>query len=74
MTQSNEAHNPETWPELAVGLFDQLTRRNAEITYEFENLNVQVPSRAGDGSPKTRWAIDGTLRIRTRDDVPRDGR
>ena len=33
-----------TWPELAIGLYEKLTERNAEITYEFENMEVSVPS------------------------------
>ena len=37
-----------TWPELAIGLYDQLTSRNSEITYEFENMEVLVPSGTGD--------------------------
>ena len=33
-----------SWPDLAVGLYDKLTGRGAQITYEFENFNVEVPS------------------------------
>ena len=33
-----------TWPDLAISLYDKLTGRHAEITYEFENLEVSVPS------------------------------
>lgn len=28
----------QTWPDLAIGLYDKLTGRNAEITYEVEDF------------------------------------
>jgi hypothetical protein len=56
-----------TWPELAVGIYDRLTGRGAEITYEFEELEVDVPSRAGPDADHARWKLDGTLRVTTRD-------
>ena len=28
----------KTWPELGIELYDHLTSRNSEITYEFENV------------------------------------
>lgn len=56
----------QTWPELAIGLYDKLTGRNAEITYEMDNLEVWVPS--GTGSDEhAKWKLNGTVRIRTRD-------
>lgn len=55
------------WPELAIGLYDKLTGRNAEITYEFDNLNVQVPSKTGRDAEHASWTVSGTLKIRTRD-------
>lgn len=56
-----------TWPELAIGLYDQLTGRGAEITYDFENLHVSVPSGVENGGGHAEWKLNGTLRIRTRD-------
>jgi hypothetical protein len=56
-----------TWPELAIALYDKLTGRGAEVTYEFEQLEVFVPSKV-DADPKTaKWTLNGTLKIRTRD-------
>ncbi|MEM9176757.1 MAG: hypothetical protein AAGC67_16150 [Myxococcota bacterium] len=57
----------QTWPELAIGLYDQLTRRNAEITYEFDDLNVQVPSSTRPDAVSAPWRVQGTIRIHTRD-------
>ncbi|MDZ7582750.1 MAG: hypothetical protein U5R30_19745 [Deltaproteobacteria bacterium] len=56
-----------TWPELAVGLYDKLTGRNAEITYEFENLEVHVPSSATDQASHAVWRLNGIVKIRARD-------
>lgn len=57
----------ETWPDLAIGLYDRLTGRGAEITYEADNLEIQVPSGVGSDVDHARWVVNGTLRIRTRD-------
>lgn len=57
----------ETWPELAIGLYDKLTGRGAEITYEFDNFELSVPSKVGGGADHAKWKMNGTLRIRTKD-------
>jgi hypothetical protein len=61
--------NKETtsWPDLAIGLYDKLTGRGAEITYEFENLEVMIPSSAGANAEYAKWTVNGTLKLRTRD-------
>src|SRR5271165_3960493 len=41
---ANETASSNTWPDLAIGLYDRLTGRGAEIEYEVHNLEVQVPS------------------------------
>lgn len=63
--------NTQSWPELAIGLYDKLTGRGAEISYEFDNFELQVPSKAGNGAEHANWRMNGTVRIRTRDDVNR---
>ena len=57
-----------TWPELAIGLYDRLTGRNAEITYEFEDMEVDVPNRTGEDPDHAHWRVDGTLRIGTEEE------
>jgi hypothetical protein len=59
-----------TWPELAVALYDGLTGRGAEITYEFDDMRVEIPGSAEREAPRASWRVDGTLRIRTRDQKP----
>lgn len=61
------ANDTQTWPDLAIGLYDKLTGRGAEISYEMDDLNVQVPSRVGGDATFTSWTLNGTVRISTRD-------
>ena len=53
------------WPDLAIGLYDRLTGRNAEITYELQDMHVKVPSGMGSGAEHADWMFSGTLKIRT---------
>ncbi|MFC7155465.1 hypothetical protein ACFQPA_08350 [Halomarina halobia] len=70
----SDAETPEerfdeatTWPDLGIALYDRLTGRNAEIEYEFDDMNVFVPSKAGEGAEHAHWRLDGTLTITTRE-------
>ncbi len=60
----NEQHT-KNWPELAVGLYDRLTGNNAEITYEFQQMQVQIPSGTGASAEHAEWVFNGTLKIST---------
>lgn len=64
---AEKIENTTNWPDLAIGLYDHLTGRGAEITYEFDNMEVAVPSNATDDASYANWKLNGTLRIRTRD-------
>lgn len=55
-----------TWPELGVSLYEALTGRGAEITYEFANLEVYVPSAAGTDAVHAKWVLNGIVKIRTK--------
>lgn len=57
----------KTWPELAIGLYDRLTGRDAEIHYEFEDMQVDVPSKVGEDAESARWRVDGKVVITTRE-------
>ena len=57
------------WSELAITLYDKLTGRNAEITYEAEDREVWVPSGVGDDASHAKWKVNASLRIRARDGV-----
>jgi len=66
-TEDPEERVEETtsWPELAIGLYDRLTGRGAEIVYQFEDMEVAVPSRTGEDAEHAYWEVDGTVRITT---------
>ncbi len=62
-----ESSHTKTWPDLAIGLYDRLTGRDAEITYEFKDMHVKVPSGTGPNAEHAEWTLSGTIAIRTRD-------
>lgn len=64
---ANHTEDTTTWPELGIALYDKLTGRGAEITYEFENLEVSVPSSASSEASHANWKLNGTLKIQTSD-------
>jgi len=65
-TTETEPHT-QTWPDLAIGLYDRLTGRAAQITYDFDNMHIKVPSGTGANASHAEWILSGTLRITTED-------
>jgi hypothetical protein len=61
------ADSSTKWPDLAIGLYDKLTGRNAEITYEFNDVEINVPDGTGSDTQYANWKINGIVKIRTRD-------
>ncbi len=64
MTNSTHTKN---WPDLAIGLYDRLTGRNAEIAYDFQDMRIAIPSGTGPDAERAEWLLNGTLAVRTRD-------
>ena len=60
------SEHTNTWPELAIGLYKALTEKNAEITYHFEDMKVEIPSGTGSKAEHAIWKLDGKLRISTK--------
>ena len=56
----------QTWPDLAIGLYDKLTGRGAEITDEFQGLEISVPSSASPSARHATWRVSGTVKIQTK--------
>ena len=65
MTNANEA---QSWPDLAIGLYDKLTGRNAEISYSFDDFSLEIPSSTAADAKRATWKMSGTVRITTRND------
>ena len=59
------SEHTKNWPDLAVGLYDRLTGSNAEITYEFEKMHVQIPSGTGAEAEHAEWVFNGTIKVST---------
>ncbi len=62
MSTTEETRN---WPDLAIGLYDKLTGRDAEITYLFDDFELHVPSSTSENATHARWKMNGALKIST---------
>ncbi|MDR9375144.1 MAG: hypothetical protein RI565_09785 [Schleiferiaceae bacterium] len=56
--------NREDWPDLAIGLYDKLTGRNAKITYDFDSFKLGIPRKVGS-TERAEWEMNGKLTIST---------
>ena len=56
-----------SWSDLAISLYDKLTGRNAEIVYEFNDLEIYVPLVAAEDTAHAKWKVNGIIKIRTRE-------
>jgi hypothetical protein len=55
------------WADLLADLFDKLTGKEAEVTYTFDNLEINVPEAVGpDGKTlgSAKWTINGKILIK----------
>jgi hypothetical protein len=58
--------NTSDWTELVSQLMEKLTGKDMAITYEFENLEIDVPKATGPGGKElgsAKWKIDGKFVI-----------
>ena len=63
----NDNSKSTQWVDLISALFDRLTGKEAVITYEFDNLIVDIPKAAGPGGKElgsAKWTINGKLIIK----------
>jgi hypothetical protein len=58
---------PLEWSDFAMQLYEKLTGRGAEVTYEFDNLEIFVPDQHSEAPRHAKWKLNGTLRVRSRD-------
>lgn len=56
----------QNWPDLAIGLYDRLTGRNAEISYRFDDFEIHIPSSTNNDAQHARWKMKGAIRVSTR--------
>ena len=55
----------QTWPDLAIGLYDRLTGRDAEISYNFNDFELHIPSSTAANAEQAKWKMNGAVRIST---------
>jgi hypothetical protein len=65
----NDTQDTKTWPEFAIVLYDLLTGRKAEISYQFDNLEIFVPLSSGANTEHAIWKVNGILKVRAREEV-----
>jgi len=66
MNPMTTPQNTQTWPELAIDLYDKLTGRDAEITYAFDDFEISIPSSTSPDATHAKWKMNGAIRISTR--------
>ncbi len=65
--QENSNTQTNNWVDLISALFDRLTGKEAIITYEFDNLIIDIPRASGPGGKElgsAKWTINGKLIIK----------
>jgi hypothetical protein len=67
----NEKSSQQTtqWANLLTDLIDRLTGKGAEVSYNFQGLEIDIPSAAGPQGQElggARWVVNGRLTISAR--------
>ena len=64
---SSKEHVSE-WSELISRIIDKLTGKDLQVTYSFDNLEIEIPKAYGpDGRQLggAKWKVDGKITIST---------
>jgi hypothetical protein len=64
---SSNEHISE-WSELISRIIDKLTGKDLQVTYSFDNLEIEIPKAYGpDGRQLggAKWKVDGKITIST---------
>ena len=64
----NEQSQSSHWTEVVGQLMENLTGKNMSMTYEFDNLTIDIPSARGPGGRDlggVQWKINGKVTITT---------
>jgi hypothetical protein len=68
-TDEKSSQQTTQWTNLLTDLFDRLTGKGAEIAYNFERLEIDVPRAAGPQGQElgsAKWILNGRLTITAR--------
>jgi hypothetical protein len=64
----NAEHNVSSWSEIVKDIVDKLTGKDMEVTYDFENLQIDIPKATGPQGKEigsAKWKINGKFMIST---------
>ncbi|AWB92370.1 hypothetical protein [Aeromicrobium chenweiae] len=56
------------WADLGREMWSYLTGKGAAVSYEFVDMEIEVPRDTGPQAPRATWKVSGTLRVTTSDD------
>ena len=68
LSKNSSKEHTSQWSELISGIIDKLTGKDLQVTYSFENLEVEIPKAYGpDGKQLggAKWRVDGKITIST---------
>ncbi len=65
---SNEEQNISNWSDVVKDIVDKLTGKDMEVTYHFDNLQIDMPKATGPEGKEigsAKWKINGKFTIST---------
>jgi hypothetical protein len=68
MNEQTASSQSSHWTEVVGQLMEKLTGKNMSMTYEFDDLTIDVPSARGPGGREiggVQWKINGKVTITT---------
>jgi hypothetical protein len=68
-TNEKSSQQSTQWANLLTDLFDRLTGKGAEISYNFERLEIDIPRASGPQGQElgsAKWEVNGRLTITAR--------
>ena len=67
-SDKNDDHSISNWSDVVKDIVDKLTGKDMEVTYDFENLEIEIPKATGPQGKElgsAKWKINGKLIIST---------
>jgi hypothetical protein len=56
------------WADVLRDVVDKLTGKNMEVTYNFQNFEIEIPKATGPGGKElgsAKWRLDGKFTLST---------
>ena len=66
--EKNDDHSISNWSDVLKDIVDKLTGKDMEVTYDFENLEIDIPKATGPEGKElgsAKWKINGKFIIST---------